>query len=104
MSPPAVEVPPAPEPSVSEYLTVLERYEPQKPATARAQTGPGNRLTIDTRNVRRLRIDRDAVPLRADRNIVLQLDGQGFEWLAGSRVTEFERSDNGVWSPVKLRQ
>ncbi len=95
MSPPAVEVPPAPEPSVSEYLTVLERYEPQKPATARAQTGPGNRLTIDTR---------DAVPLRADRNIVLQLDGQGFEWLAGSRVTEFERSDNGVWSPVKLRQ
>jgi len=101
---PATEPAQQPTPSeapVSAYLTVLEPYDPQRPVAARGQSATGNRLIIDTRNVRRLRIDRDALPLRADRHIVLQLDGQGFEWLAGSQVTEFERSDNGVWSAVK---
>lgn len=59
---------------------------------------------IETRNVQRLHIDRDTSPLDRNRSVALILDGQGLEWLARSKVVEFERSPNGVWMPVKPRK
>ena len=59
------------------------------------------RLVIETRNVRRLRIDRQRAELSQRRSVALQIDGQGLEWLARSQVSEFERSVNGEWKPVK---
>jgi len=44
------------------------------------------------------------VPLSRRRSISLQLDGQGLEWLAHSKVVEFERSMAGEWIPVKPEQ
>ena len=93
---------PAPrEPAPPPNLTVLERFDAGQPTAAEARPGPANRLVIDTRNVRRLRIDRAALPLRSEQVIILRLDGQPFEWLADSDVTEFERSVNGAWAPVR---
>jgi len=88
-------------PELPEYLTIVERFKPAERAAAQVTTETGNRLVIDTRNVRRLRIDRDRVPLNQRRSIALLLDGQGLEWLPHSKVVEFERSVNGGWTPVK---
>ena len=92
------------EPEIPDYVTIIERYNPQQRAsvTVRPEVAAAtNRLSIDTRNVRRLHIDRDRIPLNRRRSVSLQLDGQGLEWLASSQVEEFERSVNGVWIPVK---
>ncbi len=96
MTPPA-----AAEPELPEYVMLLERYQPGQPAVVRVLTEGQSRLVIETRNVRRLRIDRDRVPLDRAHSIALQLDGQGIEWLAKSDVIEFERSPNGDWGPFK---
>jgi hypothetical protein len=84
-------------PRLPDYLALLDRFETDEGFTLNVELTPPNRLAIDTRNVQRLRIDRDRLPLSQDRSVVLQLDGQGFEWTAGSDVSVFERSANGVW-------
>ena len=91
--------PPA-EPELPEYLEVLARFEGQKAAMVKIEDASGHRLALDTRNVRRLRIERDQLPLERDRSIVLILDDQGMGWRADSKVVEFERTDNGRWIPV----
>ena len=104
----AATTPPAPttEPSATtsqppDYITVVERYDAQKRATVTARPSDGNQLAIETRNVKRLRIDRGRAGLNLQRSVALQLDGQGIEWLARSPVVEFERSINGEWAPVR---
>lgn len=84
-----------------EYVTILERFRAGERATVRVRTAAGNQLVVETRNVRRLRIERAQVPLERGRSISLQLDGQGIEWLAKSTVTEFERAENGYWTSAK---
>jgi hypothetical protein len=88
------------EPELPEYLTILAPIRTDAPATARVLKCGDQRLAIETRNVHRLRIDRDRLPLNPRRSIALVLDGQSLEWLARSQVEEFERSPNGVWVPV----
>ena len=101
---PATSQPAPAEPELPEYLTIVERFDPQERATAEARIAPGNRLVIETRNVRRLRVDRGKVPLNLRRSIALELDTQGIEWLARSTAEEFERSVNGEWTAVKPEQ
>ena len=98
--PPATQ-PAAQEPELPEYVTLVERFNPHQPVAARVRTEEPNRLVIETRNVRRLRIDRTRLPLDRRHSIALQLDGQGIEWLPKSEVVEFERSPNGDWGPFK---
>ena len=100
-APPPAE-PPVPE--LPEYVRVLERFDPGQKADVRIELTPPRRLAIDTQNVQRLWIDRDALPLARYRSIILQLDGQGIEWTPQSSTTMFERSVNGVWAPVKEPQ
>jgi hypothetical protein len=92
---------PAGEPELPDYVAITARIHPDQRTSAQVRTESGNRLVIDTRNVRRLRINRDRVPLNRRRSISLQLDGQGLEWLASSKVVEFECTVNGEWVPVK---
>lgn len=92
--------PPPAEPELPEYLEIIARFDGQAPATVRIEDAAGHRLALDTRNVRRLRIERDQLPLERGRSIALILDGQGIEWRADSEVVEFERSPNGRWIPV----
>lgn len=91
----------AAEPELPEYLTIVERFSASDAANVQAQTEGRHRLVLETRNVRRLHIDRDKLPLDKNRSIALVLDGQGIEWLAGSQTVEFERSRTGEWTPVK---
>lgn len=91
-------------PELPDYLAVLERFHPGEPIRVKAEPAAPDRLVIETRNVSRLRIERNLLPLRSDRSIVLRLDGQAMEWLAGSSVSEFERSINGVWTAVSKRK
>jgi len=88
------------EPELPEYLTILAPIRSDTPARARVLQCGDQRLVIETRNVHRVRIDRDRLPLNPRRSIALVLDGQSLEWLARSKVEEFERSPNGVWVPV----
>ncbi len=92
------------EPEIPDYVTIVARFNAQQRAGVEVHAEAGNRLVIDTHNVRRLHIDRDRVPLDRRRSISLQLDGQGLEWLASSKVVEFERAMNGEWVPAKPDQ
>jgi hypothetical protein len=92
--PPAAEADP-------DYLVVVARYKEHERAKASARIEPGNRLVVETYNVRRLHIDREKLALDRRRSISLQLDGQGIEWTPRSSIVEFERSINGLWEPVK---
>lgn len=98
---PATTQPAEAEAKPPEYITIIERFEPQRRASVEARREDGNRLVIETRNVRRMRIDRTRAELNLRRSVALQIDGQGLEWLAKSEVTDFERSVNGEWQPVK---
>ncbi len=93
--------PAPPEPKLPEYMTIVARFHAADRAHLEVRTEPNNRLIIDTRNVRRLHIDRAKLPLDKNRRIILLLDGQGIEWLARSPVSDFARSPNGEWLPVK---
>ena len=97
----AVPEPAATEPEPPEWVTILARFDPHERARVRVHTEAGNQLVLETRNVQRLRIDRDLVPLDHRRSISLQLDGQGIEWRVKSEVCEFERTVNGEWQAVK---
>lgn len=87
-------------PPTPKYISILKQFDPLRPASVDARIESGSRLVIDSRNVERIEIHRDELPLAPNRSIALMLDGQPFEWLAHSTVTRFERSENGVWSPL----
>lgn len=89
------------EPELPKYLAIVARYDASATAEVKIVEAEGRRLTLATQNVKRLRIDRVESPLVRGRSINLRLDEQPLEWLANSPVTEFERSANGVWAPVK---
>lgn len=83
------------------YLTVTGVFVSDEPPRVREVRRAGQRLELDTYNVRRLRIDRAQLEANRRQSITLVLDGQGMEWHAASPIDEFERSRNGVWGPVR---
>ena len=95
------EPPPPPEPPVPGYIQIIEKFDPKARTVAQATAASGQQLDIMTQNVKRMRIDRDRVPVDKTRSIALMLDGQPLEWLPRSKVEAFERSINGRWQPVK---
>jgi hypothetical protein len=107
-APEAVQPPQAPaapaEQELPPYLQVVERIRPLEPAEVHVDASSPERLVIETRNVRRIRIDREHAPLALNRSVVLRLDGQGIEWTADSRAREFERSVNGEWGAARERR
>ena len=98
--PAAPEQAPAVEPPPPDWAHVLERFDPARPFKLRAREDPPNRLTHETVNVKRLRLERGKVELATHRSLSLQLDGQAIEWRARTPVLELERSRNGDWQPV----
>ncbi len=107
--PKVAEKPPAPaepaeppeDPPLPDYLRVVTKIDRMKPFKVAVEKGPPNRLMLDTENVSRIRIDRARFGLAGRKSIVLRLDGQVIEWTARSKVTEFTRTRNGVWRPVR---
>ena len=86
--------------SPPEYLAILERYKPKKPAKVRVLTAANRRLALDTQNVKRLHPSRTA-DVRGARQRALSLDDQAFEWRASRPIIVFQRSENGVWSQAE---
>jgi len=98
---PATEPSPQLEPALPDGFAILERITGDEAGSIQARVEPVNRLIVETRNVRRIHIDRDRLPLDSRRAIILQIDGQSFEWLTDSDVSEFQRSPNGQWGPAR---
>ena len=83
------------------YAVVSGVFVADEPPRVREVRRTGQRLELDTYNVRRLRIDRAQLQPDGRQSLTLVLDGQGMEWHAASPIDEFERSRNGVWGPVR---
>lgn len=91
------------EPEPPSYVAVVDQYEAGRPGRVRAAITAPNKLELETRNVKRLRITREGLPLPRDRSIVLRIDGQGIEWTRDYLAVELERSPAGVWEVTHLR-
>lgn len=89
-----------PQAKLPDYLHVTRRFEINRPIRVTATIQGDRRLIIESENVQRIKIDRAQIPLRRDRSIILQLDGQPIEWMVKSEVTEFERTSTGIWVDV----
>lgn len=87
--------------TLPDYLTVLERIHPGRLFKVDAELSGDRRLIIDTRNVKRIRLDRRRLDLTHNRSIALRIDEQGIEWTTRSAVVELQRANDGVWAPVK---
>ncbi len=99
--PPAPQPPQPDEAAAPDFVAILDTIEPGKPARVVVEQESDRRLSLSTRNVRRIRIDRAAAQLASNRSVSLQLDGQGIEWAARSVTREFERTRSGLWQPVE---
>ena len=93
--------PPPTMPELPDYVHILERFHAAEPIHLQAEIASPRRIVIETRNIRRIRIERHKLPMSRNGSIILRLDGQGIEWTPKSTTTVFERSINGVWMPVK---
>jgi hypothetical protein len=91
--------PPTPPP----YLHVLETARRDRRATVDARVEPPATLRVATQNVRRLRIDRDRLPLPTTGSVELRIDGQGFEWTSRYDIIDLELSPSGTWKVVERR-
>lgn len=88
------------EPDVPDYLSILERMDAGAPVDVLVVLEPPSRIRIDTTNIKRLRIDRESLPLDSNGSIALILDGVGIQWFAKSSRVEFVRTRNGGWRPA----
>ncbi len=79
-------------------ITVLESIQRSDPTSVSLERDVENRVIVVTRNVRRLRLQRSAMNVAADRRAVLRIDNQGFEWTTDVPVLELERSRGGEWT------
>jgi hypothetical protein len=87
-------------PRLPPYLTILERIDDSRPASIEPQVNPPRRLALHTTNVRRMRIDRRKLDFPVNKSVVLRIDEQGMEWVAGQDDLELVRSRNGDWNAV----
>lgn len=83
-----------------DFITILGRFDLAADASVNSQID-GNHLVVDTHNVRRLRMNRELLPVRQDRSIALTLDGQGIEWRSSSETVELQRTPAGAWQAVE---
>jgi len=84
-----------------EWARLADVFETRDDAIVSGRWTGGNRIEIDTKNVRRMILDLTELPPGAPRRPPwnLQIDGQGIE-LTGRRGlrVEFTRGDTGAWN------
>lgn len=80
------------------WVKVGEFFNEGQPANIDAAWKGGNRIVVQTDNVRRMELDLGQLPRDARRSTAIRLDGQGIELLSrhGPRV-RFERGPAGIW-------
>jgi cytoskeletal protein RodZ len=98
-----IDVPEEPKPELPRYLEIIEEIDPAREPSIEATVAPPQKLELNTRNVKLLRLTREGLPLTRNRSIVLQIDGQGIEWTPKYVAVELERSPAGAWTVVRRR-
>ncbi len=80
------------------WLRIIALADEKAPASATGTFPEQNRLQVDTRNVRRLRIHLDHLPRDASRRTFLRIDEQAIELLRKNRdYVHLERRPTGEW-------
>lgn len=93
--------PPATQPAtieLPEYLELVERLNDARGFHIDARTDSPQRITLNTENVRRLRMDRRKLSANPRGSIAIRIDDQGIEWTTRVIEIELERSPSGRWS------
>lgn len=83
------------------YIVRTIALDANKPIKLQAETRAPSTLTLDTRNLQRIRISRAGLPLARNRSVAIVIDNQGIEWTTRTDIIELERSPAGVWSVLK---
>ena len=95
-------VPPTePEPPFPPGVTVMEEERPATKTSVRVQVEDGDRVTIETHNVKRMSLHRDRLGVSGRRSAVLHIDGQILEWTRDAEIVEFDRTRSGLWAVVR---
>ena len=95
--------PPEPPTTTPRYLAIMEEFQSGEDSQVRATLQAPSKLVLETKNIKRLRITREGLPLSQNRSIVLQIDGQGIEWTRQYQAVELEKSTAGQWSVVRRK-
>jgi hypothetical protein len=82
----------------------LQKIDVTAPISVNASTAQHYRLMVETRNVQKMRFDRDRIDFAAGRSIALLLDNQAFEVQSDTLSVEFERSRNGEWVAAAVKK
>jgi len=85
------------------WLRILEKDADDLLATANGRFPRQNRFSIDTNNVKQIRIHVSHLPLAPRKRIILHIDQQGIEILRkkGRDFVTLERRPTGEWIVVK---
>lgn len=95
-------VPPTePPPALPPGVTVIEEERPAATTSVRVQVDAGERVTIETRNVKRMRIHRQRLGVSGRRSAVLRIDDQVLEWTREAEIVELDRTRHGIWTVVR---
>ncbi|MCZ6817227.1 MAG: hypothetical protein O7F76_11125 [Planctomycetota bacterium] len=107
--PTARELPPVrpPKRPVDDWVIFRDAFKPLEDAACDAEWTGGNRLVVETTNIRLLTVDLHKLPSGAPRRGPwnLQIDGQPIE-ITGFRgkIVDIIRSKNGVWTVDRSRR
>jgi hypothetical protein len=84
------------------WVQVMKFFNEGDKAGVEARWEEGNRITLDTHNVRYLSLDLGQLPVDRRKSVILRLDGHGIQ-LSGRHwpVVEFERGQAGTWRLVR---
>lgn len=82
------------------YLKLIRRIDPTRDATLEPHLRSPRTVELTTANVRRFRISRFALPMRASGSLVLRVDRQVFEWTSNRPTVEFVLQPASGWVVV----
>ena len=97
---------------VDSWIIFRKAFHPKKDATCQMEWTGGNRLVVNTENIKRLTIDLTQLPAGAPAKGPwnLQIDGQGIEVTGFApkpgytgKIRDLVRSQNGIWTVDRKR-
>lgn len=88
-------------PKLPDYVRVLESSDATRNTNVAASLPGSGVVNLQTTNVRRLQLKREALPFTASGSIAVRIDGQGIEWQQKYPLLELELLQNGSWEIVR---
>lgn len=88
-------------PRLPDYIRVLAPADRTRGTDVSASLPESGVINLQTANVRRLQLTREALPFASAGSIAVRIDGQGIEWQPRYPVLELELLQNGSWEIVR---